>query len=300
MPNAILEADESQPTNVAPEEGKLEKAVEAEQETVKPEGEKQPEVQETETPPEQAPAEPTIEIDGQQVPLSRAKEALDRYANDEKWTAKNTQRAQELSAKEKELQQKLYLAEMVERRPELLSKLFAPEQVRDIDSELNQLYGQKPTDLFSQEYANWELKKDMLLSERAETRALQKAQAEAAKTVALEHNSQVEKSAWEKYQSKGVKWDEFQDMAKWILQNVKESGGKYPSNSFDVAYKELFFDRALREAKLEGSRKVTESITQAQPARGSSGVQKKPENQTPEEEDDEAFIQEAKRYAPKK
>jgi len=236
-------------------------------------------------------AEPTIEIDGQAVPVSRAKEALEKYANDEKWTAKNTQRAQELAEKERTLQRKLMYADLVEQRPDLIPQLLAPKQTRDIDAELRNHWASRP-DPYSAEYPQWEYTKDMLLYEKAKTDGAKESEARFSTLTATTRNETLEKSAWAKLQGK-VSWDEFVQMAGYIKQTIRpDQHGAYPENSFDVAYRTLFWDKAIEESKLEATKRASDSIAKAKPASSLTGASKPHEQKTQTDEEDEAFARE--------
>jgi hypothetical protein len=195
-----------------------------------------------------------------------------------------------LAAKEKELQQKIWLASQVEGRPELIQQLFTPKPERDLEKELQAHWQRRPYDINTQEYINWEYQKDLLMGEIAESRAAARAEKKVASFSAETWNTQLSNSAREKFKDEA----KVVQMAQWVVDNIKpDAMGRYPAHSFETASKILFSEEEQREAKLAATRKVTESIVKAKPASGDGGKKiTQPESDLTE--DDEKFIEEVK------
>jgi hypothetical protein len=292
MANFTLEQDDSPESNVeVKEETKVEETSEAKKEEV--ETTEGAATQETETAVEEkVEKEATVELDGQQIPLSQVKEALDVAKNQKDWLRNNTQKAQELADQKRQLQEFAYIAEQVKARPEILQQLFAPKPERDIDAEIRQMYAQRPIDFSSQEYVNWDYQVRTLEAEKVQQNILKQSQEHFSKTEAMRHNDTVYADGLSKYKEK-TNADEFQQMSQWILQNVRpDQGGRYPKTAYDTAYRELFFEKAISEAKLEATRSVGKSIANAKPASGAPGATKRTETKTPEELDEMLFLEE--------
>lgn len=291
MANFIAENDDPAEGNVPQPDPKP--PVNPPAEPSNPPVEPEPEVAEpgTEPQPESTPApEPTIEIDGQQIPLSQAKEALEVAKNQKEWKQKNTQRAMELAERERQLQEASLIAERAKANPQLLQQLFAPQQERDFNAELQALWAKRPQDIYSQEYANWEFEKDRLNSERLRYDLSKQNQQEFNQVAAVQHNNSVEAQAHAKYDEK-VSPQEFLQMGQWIIQHIqRDQSGKFPKDCFDTAYRNVFFEKAVADAKLDGSKKAAASILNAKPASGAPGATKRTETKTPEELDDADFV----------
>lgn len=238
------------------------------------------------------PKDSDVEIDGQRLSAAQIKDAMAALANREAWQKENTRKSQEIAeqrrAWEKEQQEILFLKKKLEEKPDVVQKIFAPEAERNFEAELQELYSRKPQDPFSQEYVQWEFTKDRLNREIAKTEALRESQSVLLRSTAADHNSNVEKSSWEKYRGK-VSWEEFRDMAAWVLENVNARGGKYPQNSFDMAYQMVHPEKFQEEIKLSAVKAANDSLTKAKPA-GEPGVQKPHDKLTPEEQSDEEFV----------
>jgi len=294
MPNFTLEQDDSPESNVETQvETKAEETSEGKKEEV--ETTEGAATQETETVTEEKPAEKeaTVELDGQQIPLSQLKEALDIAKNQKEWNRKNTQSAQEIADQKRQLQEAAYIAEQVKSHPEILQQLFAPKPERDIDAEIRQMYAQRPVEFNSQEYVNWDYQMRMLESEKVQQNVLKRSQESLSRTTAKEHNDTVYAEGLEKYREK-TNPDEFRQLQEWIIKNLSPDNGKFPKDSFDKAYRILFFDRAVSEAKLEATQKLGKSIAQAKPASGAPGATKRTETKTLEEQDEADWLEEMK------
>jgi hypothetical protein len=289
MGTTIIENDESAvETNVV----KTQEQVETPKETT---GEEQPEAIET---PSEKPEEATIEIDGQQVALSQAKEALDVLKNQKSWNAKNTQKAQEIAAKERELQEALLISQKVQRRPDLIKQLFAPEPERNIDAELKAHHDRRtqlPIDpgtgyVDANAYYQWEQQRDELLVEKAELRATKKSEERLLKQSANEYHDQLVKTSAAAFEKEGFTTEEFMRAQQWVVDNIKTVNERYPSQSLEWAKRELFGDRAISQVKLEASRKAAEAIEKAKPANPAGAKPKVQETDLTDE--DRAFLEE--------
>lgn len=253
---------------------------------------------EVETPPE----EPTVELDGEQVPLSQVKKWKEDYANDSKWKDKNRREGESIN-QQKERYRRLELLEpLIEQHPEVLQSLFTPTKPRDFDAELKAHYQkQLPTNpetgrLDDNAVAQWNYEKDILLSNRAEALAYNRAKEQTQQSEAKSHNERIETEAYDKYVKSGkITDDEFKDAARFIVENVAIKNGKVPSNAFDVAYKIQFEERWLSEMKIDQTKKATEQIFKAQKGASEPG-KKLPTTppKTPQDKDDDEFVKRGK------
>lgn len=279
----ILELpDESlEPTNVSETEDKSIQAAapapEAAADAEETQQEAQPETKE----------EPLVELDGEKVPLSEVKKWKQDYANDSKWRDKNRRESEQLNRQRKELAALEVLKAQL--KPEDLARIIQPQKPRDLDGELKTLYNQRP-EQFTPEYAEWEFKVQTLRDEKLRQSILDAQHSESLKREAEAHNQRVQEKAFEKLDKEGYSEDEKVEMAKWIVTNVRDTQGKFPENSFDLAVHALYPEREVRQAKLEATKKVTESIRKAVPASGGSGNNHRTEQLSPEEEEDSRFL----------
>lgn len=262
-----------------------------------PQKEEQPLGLEPETPTEEQ--EPAIEFDGKKYTSSQFKEMEKAYTNSTEWQKTNTQRAQEVAEERRQLEERAArvsmlegLAEKVQTNPDLLKQIFAPRQEKDYDAELNRHWQQRPSDTGSQEYVNWEYQKDMILAERAEEKATKRASESLISNTAKDHNSTVSIEGFSKYKDK-VSQGEFKQMAAWIQQNVAAPQGRYPKDSYDIAYRTMYFDKAVSDAALEGAKKSGDALLKAKPADGQNGRKPIDIQKTQTDLDDDEFIAEA-------
>jgi hypothetical protein len=276
----MLSADDSEVSNV-PETPVAEAPV-VETPAVEPQAE-------PEQPPVTTPEEPSIELDGQRLTATQIKEMKKAQEDRDKWQKANTQRAQELAEKERRLSKYALIDEAVQRNPNVLQTIFTPAPQVDLNADLQAHYNKRPADVFAPDYAQWEMQKDLLLSQRAEQRAEEKATARILETEAREHNERIGTEAEKKLRDKGRSVDEIMDIGRWVAENIKPRNGKYPQNAFEVAEKFLYGEEDSRSAKLEASRAAANSIQRAVPASG-NGVSRNQEPKSPQDDEDSAFI----------
>ena len=242
---------------------------------------------------EQAPVteeEPIVEVDGQRLTATQIKEALDSAKNKAEWQKSNTQKSQEIAEERRRIEserQELLLgrevAARLKTRPDLANVLFAPEAVRDPNAEYQALLGQRPQDIYSQEYQRWEMQKDQLVRDIAKTEALRESEAKVSKYMAEQSNRETETEAVKKYvESSKVSQDEFRQMVNWVGENFQAKNGMFPKNCLDVAYRVLYSDREVTNAKLETSKAVVRAIEKAKPAKESAAISKEPDKELDE------------------
>lgn len=266
MLNFILENDDKieEQSNVADPKETVE-------ETTEVAGTEQPEKTQTEQPStetatEEETQEPTIEIDGEQVPVSKVKQWKEEYAQDSKWKDKNRRESEALNQQKREYDSLKLLVPALQQRPDILQELLQPK--RDIDAEVQAHYRRKPDPYADpQNSAAWEYQKDQLLLEQAAQRQNTIAMQHLAQEEAKRNNDDLFGRGVEKFlEAKKVDVGEFQDMQRWILENVKDARGKYPMNAFDIAYAALYGDRKVRSEKVEAVKTVLKSQAAAKPA----------------------------------
>ena len=281
----MIEAPESEKTTEGVVETKVEEKEQSPVEETKTQEVKQEETK------EEAKEEPSIEFEGQRYTATQLKEMQDALNNKKEWTKANTQRAQEIAAERKRLERLSLLEEAIQKRPEVLQELFKPQAQRNIDSELQALYQKKPVDVFSTDYAQWEMQKDQLIAERSTQRATELAESRIMDREAREHNERIGAEAEAKFREKGYDDLKIQEIGRWVVETVKPKNGKYDAKAFDYAERVLFGDEAARQAKLEAAKSTAQAITRAKPASTGSGLNKRTEPTTPEDEADDAFVQ---------
>ena len=265
-------------------------------EEVKPvEAEKQPEApveakaEEQPTPQEE---EAVVEIDGQKLTAKELKEWQEAFKNKSEWQKSNTQKAQEIAAQRKEMEEAIAINTLLKSKPELKQRLFTPEPERNLQSELDAHYGKRP-EVYGDEYIQWEKTRDRLVSETAAIEGYKRARLEAQQQITQQHNDNVVNTAYEKYKGK-LSEDEFRASADWVLKNIRAENGMYPQSAFDTAYAVLHGSRDVTDAKINATKSVIRSIEKAKPASGEQGTLKTTEKISPEDEEDEAFAAEVK------
>ena len=232
-------------------------------------------------------------IRDRKVTVAQLKEWRKAAENKAEWQKSNTLKSQEIAAERKRLAEAEIIYNVLQKDPQKLQKLLAPEPERDFDAELQSHYQKRPTE-DPNEYLRWEMEKDRLIAQKASTEAFNKARQQAAQEFVKETNDRVVNAAYDKYKEK-VNDEEFKDMASWISENVKPRlNGTYPESAFDIAYSVKHGNRDVERAKLETTKAVAKSIEKAKPASGENGQLKKTERTSPEDAEDEAFAEEIK------
>jgi hypothetical protein len=292
MESTVIERpDESEETNVEEASPETTETVETADtdEVVEEDGQESPEETDGEAT-ETSQDEPTVELDGEKIPLSQIRKMRQDYANDSKWTEKNTKRAQELSEKEKRLAKFELLESQLEQRPEVLQELFKPKPQRDFNAEVQAINNARPDpNVDWNGYVNWENARTRLIAEQVAHEQVQQVQAAQSQELARQHNINLLTTSREKYKEK-LSDEEFQQAAKFIEQTILPQNGKYPHNSFDIAYYTLFADRAIREAKTGVAKNIATSMSKAVPASGNrSGVSTTIPRQSQQDKDDDDF-----------
>lgn len=275
--DTLVEREEPEEATPA-EESKVAEQPESTPEKV--EEEKQPSSQE----------EPEVEVNGEKVKVSQLLEWRKSAENEAKWQKSNTLKAQEIATEKKRLAEAEVLYNILQKDPQRLQKILAPEPERNFDVELQAHYQKRPTE-DPNEYVRWELEKDRLIAEKASSEAFNRAKQQASVEVAKTHNDSIVKTAYEKYHGK-VDEEEFKAMTEWIVDNVKAGNNNmYPQGAYDIAYSVLHGSRAMEEAKLAAAKSVAKSIEKAKPASGETGKLKQPDKD-PQDEEDSAFAEE--------
>lgn len=252
--------------------------------------------------PEPTPEEPEFEIEGQRLKASQIKAALEAEKNKAEWQRSNTQKAQEIAEERRRLEaerQELLLGRQITERlksnPDLARQIFTPPQVKDVDAEYAQHLQNRPADLYSAEYLQWDVKRDQLLRESAREDARRESETRTNRLMAEQANRETERDAVQKYVESGkLTPDEFKKSVDWVAQNFQAVNGAYPKNCLDVAYKVLFSDREVANAQLEASKKAAEAILKAKPANQSPGVGHEPKTDIDESDglEADAFVKE--------
>jgi len=259
-----------------------------EPEPEKPGGEAEP------APKEEPVEEVTIDLDGQRYTATQIREMKKDAENRKDWQRTNTQQAQKLAEKERRLARLELLEEAVNKNPDVLQTIFRPVAPQNFEADYRAHLAKRPVDRFSPEHDQWEEQKDILLSQGATREAEEKATQRIFKAEADTHNQRIANEAEKRFRANGRDENQILEMGQWVYNNIKPTNGKYPENAFDVAERFIFSDEDSRSAKLEGARSAAASIRNAKPAGEATGVNKKPEPKTPQDEDDDKFVELAK------
>ena len=238
--------------------------------------------------PQETPEEPTVELDGEKIPLSQVKKLKEEYANDSKWQAKNTKRSEELARKEQEL------ATLAKLLVPLVERTVPPVPQKDFNAELAALEQKRPDDPFSPEFKEWDRQRLQLVANIAKENAVQEFEQRFTVREAETNNSRIETDAYAKYSKMGVDEGEFVKMAQWIKENLQKGPKGYQANCFDIAYRELHQEEVMRNEKVKVTDNIRQSVLSAKPAKQETGAVKKTETPTPEEEYDAEFIRRVK------
>lgn len=240
--------------------------------------------------------EPTVKIGGQEVPLSKAEQALKDYGNDQAWKDKNRRESEELNARRKRVERLELLEPMLEQRQDIVQQLFAPKPQRNIDAELAEHYSKRPTDQYdAAQVSAWEMKRDILNSDKIRMETESRIESVRAREEARLHNERVESQAAERYVKPGkVDQDDFQRMTDWIIQNLNLSSGKAPANAYDVAYRALYADRFERDIRADATRRSVAPLRAATSGGADAGLSQRTPPPTATEADDNDFIRSVK------
>ena len=241
-------------------------------------------------------SEPTINIGGKEVPLSRAQKALADYENDNAWKDKNRRESEELNARRERVKRMELLEPLIEKRPEILQTLFAPAPTRNYDTELAEHYAAQPDAFDSNATAQWMMKRDQLLLEKQQSLMDAKIESVRAKEEARLHNERVEMSADEKYVKTGkVTPEEKRQLTEWILENTNTPyTGKAPANAYDLAYRVVFADRYERDIREDAVKRATEPIKRAQSGGADAGFTQRTAPVSSSDAEDNAFLSRVK------
>ena len=251
--------------------------------------EETPAVEAGETPKTEAlPDEPTVEVDGEKIPLSQVKKWREDTGNDSKWRLKNEQRSAELSRKEQELATLTRLVQpLIE---DAIRAKAAPQASKNYEAELAAWEQKRPDDPFSPEFKEWDKQRLQMVREQTREESIAAVEQKISERESTSNNSRIETEAFEKYSKKGVDEQGFRDMAEWIKSNLNRGPKGYPANCFDIAYRELHQEEVVAEAKVKSTEEVRKSVLNAKPAKPETGVNKKIETPTPEEQEDAEFV----------
>lgn len=289
MEVTLLHPEETQESNSS-----IETVVEITEESVEtPETD---EAQKEQTEATETVAEPTVEIDGEQVPISEVKRLREEYKNDSNWKDKNRRTSEELNAQRKELAQLELIKPLIEQHPEILQQLFTPKQNQNFETELQAHLSQEPDATQDwNAWRAWNFKKDELAVKVSEERAVNRLRTENLKRDADDHNLRLSNQAAKDFVDSGkATREEVQEMANWIVANIKDKNGRYPDNAFDIAYKATMnSDKEIRQAKLDATKSVQKSIEKAKPADSVNGANKR-DQMTAEDIEEQEFIARAK------
>lgn len=236
--------------------------------------------------------EQEYEIEGKKLKASELKALIEKAENADNAIAEATRKNQETAEERRRLGELSVIAERLKAQPELLGQLFQPKPTRDYDREIAEHYGKKPDpQVDPQAFVNWEYQKDLLLAERQEARTEERMAAKLREEDARRANDILYEKGVAEYLSKGlVNQDEFMQMQLWVRDNILARNGKYPSNSFDIAYAANYGDRRLSQEKLKTVKNIITSQDKAKPATGIKGSVKTEEKELSERES--SFIEE--------
>lgn len=230
--------------------------------------------------------EPTVEIDGEKLPLSEIKRLREERKNDAEWKKNNTIKSEELARKERELQDLIALRPYLQQRPEIVQQLFQPAPQRDYDKELSEHYSQRPEDFADGNVRReWEQKRDNLLYQKSVADAEVKVREQVQQTQAFNHNQSLDVKAKDKYGAK-VNSLEFQSMVDWIRGHIRPSNGMYPEDSYDIAYKNLHEDRYLQDLKVSTTQRIVDTLNNPNLPKGQGENQRAPVKTAQDEQDD--------------
>lgn len=248
--------------------------------------------------------EPVFEIDGEKLTASEIRQLKKDRENDSKWKDENRRKAEELNRRAKELGPLELLKPYLEQRPEVLQQLFAPKQERNLQAELSALDAKKPDPYQDfNGYETWREQRQEIKDAIREREVLKHAEQRYMSSLAEQHNLSLEKEAKARYvDSEKVSAEDFRGpMTQWIVQTLKpDANGRYPAESYDLAYKVLYGDKEMRAGKLEATQRMITQLDKAKPADTVHGARKAEVPKTEKELEDEAFVEEARRFAPKK
>ena len=232
--------------------------------------------------------EPLVDIGGgNMVPVSEVQQAL-------RDQARVKAREQELEARSSRVTEAELYARLLEQRPDLKQQLFAPQATRDFTKELGDHYAQMPDAYDRDGMAQWSLKRDTLIAEKSTADLEARARIQSVQSEAYAHNERIEGEAKKKYVESGsINAYEFENMAKWILDNVQLKGGKAPAEAFDVAFQVLHREKFEENIRLDAAGKALGPLGRNKGVvRGAdSGLTSRTPAKTSEQMQDDEFIQ---------
>lgn len=242
--------------------------------------------------PETTPPETTFDVDGEKLTLSEIKRLREDYANDSKWRDKNRRESEELNTLRKKLAPLELILPQIEQRPEVLQQLFAPKKSKDFDSAMREHYAKRPDGTDLQAYTQWEIQKDNLIREQSTSQAEEMAYSKAQKEIASRHNNETESYGREKYVANGkLNSQEWEEMNRWIVDNIHAPNGMYDKRAYDIAFKTVFEDRWLADVKIKATKDAVEPLKIAKTGGAETGRTKPPIQPTPDDEKNQAFVE---------
>lgn len=223
-----------------------------------------------------------LEIDGVPMTAAQVQEMYTDSQNKKAWQKTNTEKAQALADERRKLDEEYRQFHQSPSRESQQHQEAAPDSPEDL---LNKHYQSRP-EAFSDGSAEWELKKDQLIMQVAQTKAEENARQSFARTTADEHNTSLSKSQYNEYADK-VNLQEFLGMEKWVAENVRpDQLGRYDKKHFEWAYRELHPEKAEGLPVLDAARRATEQLEAANRTRIDAGQGAHKEHTRPTEEDE--------------
>lgn len=238
--------------------------------------------------------EPEISIGDRKMPLSKVEQALRDAENNEAWKDKNRRESEELNARRKRVERLELLEPMLEGRQDILQQLLTPTPKKDYDADIAAHFAAKPTDSYdAAAMSAWEMKRDMLNSEKTEAKMEARIEMVRAKEEAGMHNSSIETAARERFiKSKKVDEADFERMTEFVLkrQLFDQRTGKAHSDAYDLAYKSVFADRYERDIRADATRRTVDPIRKGTSGGADAGITQRTPQTTQAEVDDNDFV----------
>ena len=278
----------------APDTTEVESNVEAPVETApavdSPEKESEQVEQTNDAPAPEESQEPTVELDGEQVPLSELKKMRADFKNDSNWKDKNRRESEELNKKQQRYARLELLEPYLEQHPEIIQQIVQPKPQRDIDRELQEHYNNIPNPDIDPDGARaWALKRDQMILEGSAMKAESQIQSRYQKESVDKQNGEVVSYAQDTYTDK-VGREGLEQIASWVVANMQPKNGAYKKSDVDIAYQVLFRDKYLQELQVDTAKKVVAPLLKSKP-NGGDGVKKQERQLTPQDADDDSFVQ---------
>jgi hypothetical protein len=247
--------------------------------------------------------EQEFEVDGEKLTASQIRELKKNYANDSSWKDKNRRESEELNKRSQKVSKLELIAPLIEQRPEVLQQLFAPKQERNFQAELNALDAQRPN--WQEDfpaYEAWKERRQEIKDAAKEQEFRSKARQDYLGGLAEQHNLNLDKEAKARYVDTGkITEEDMTKMAMWVARTIKpDANGSYPPESYDLAYNTIYGEKESRLGKLDAAQRTIQQIDKAKPADTEKGARKAEVQKTERELEDERFVEEANRFAPKK